>query len=330
MGGDPASVEIAGLGLDGLAVYRAAVDAGCVEGEVVAEGGVGCGGGGVAPGGVGRERGGDGDGPVGGGAFELAEAGAAVGGNEILHGDVGLGNVEDGWVAGFEDADGVGGVGKQDAVVLDAEMAGGGLEARGAGIVPYGFGGLVVGHVNAPGAGWDKVRLPGTAGWDKMAEDGLAVHAFDKKLNEMNRLSDMGHFPALVNAGATANVMATVGVTWWLVPRHPQMYAPVVWVAVVLALNLLPVVVLRSGMGAGTAYPRLGAMDFVRDQHKFSDWVYVAASANMAFWVLTAWAMFSVAGSVGSLVGMVAAAFLVTFAPVLLRFSPLGKAVDAR
>ena len=103
----------------------------------------------------------------------------------------------------------------------------------------------------------------------------------------------MGHFPALVNAGATLNVMATVAMTWWLVPRHPQGYAPVVWVAGVLALNLLPVVVLRAMMGEGTVYPRLREMDFVKDQHKFSDWVYVAASANMAFWVLVSWALFS-------------------------------------
>ena len=154
-----------------------------------------------------------------------------------------------------------------------------------------------------------------------MVEGVRVLEGSEKKLNEMNRLGDMGHFPALVNAGATANVLLTIAVTWWLVPRHPEPYASVLWVAVVLALNLLPVVVLRTSMGPETAYPRLREMDFVRDQHKFSDWVYVAASANMAFWVLTAWAIFSVWAGAGSLACMLGVAFLATFSPVLLRRS---------
>ena len=52
--------------------------------------------------------------------------------------------------------------------------------------------------------------------------------AGDKRLNRMDRLSDMGHFPAVVNAGATANILMTVVVTWLLVPRFPQPWAPVV------------------------------------------------------------------------------------------------------
>ncbi len=145
------------------------------------------------------------------------------------------------------------------------------------------------------------------------------MNASAKKLNEMNRLGDMGHFPAIVNAGATVNVLATIAVTWFVQPRFGQGYAPVVWVALVLAVNLLPVVVLRMGMSEGTEYPTLAEMDFVRDQHKFSDWVYVAASANMAFWVLSGWAVFSVAHTVAALGGVMVMAFLATFSPVLLR-----------
>ena len=140
-----------------------------------------------------------------------------------------------------------------------------------------------------------------------------------KKLNEMNRLADMGHFPAVVNAGATVNVLVTIAVTWFVVPRFAEPFAPVVWVAIVLAANLLPVVLLRLGMGAATEFPTLGEMDFVRDQHKFSDWVYVAASANMAFWVLVSWALFSFTHTGLALAGMLVVAFLATFSPVLLR-----------
>ncbi len=145
------------------------------------------------------------------------------------------------------------------------------------------------------------------------------MHSYQKKLNEMNRLADMGHFPVAVNAGATLNVLMTVTVTWFVQPRFMQGWAPVVWVALVLALNLLPVILLRLTITPQTEYPTLAAMDFVRDQHKFSDWVYVAASANMAFWVLVSWAVFSAAHSGVALIGMLVVAFVATFSPVLLR-----------
>ena len=145
------------------------------------------------------------------------------------------------------------------------------------------------------------------------------MNAADKPLNEMNRLADMGHFPPAVNAGATANVLLTLAVTWWLVPRFPQPWAPVAWVALVLACNLLPVLVLRWTDTANRPFPSLRNMDFLRDQHRFADWVYVAASANMAFWVLTGWALFSLRHTLGTLAALLAVAFLATFCPVLLR-----------
>lgn len=145
------------------------------------------------------------------------------------------------------------------------------------------------------------------------------MHPAEKKLNEMNRLSDMAHFPAIVNAGATANILLTLCATWWLVPRFPQVYAPVVWVAMVLCVNLLPVVLLRFSLKPETEYRALGEMDFFADQHKFSDWVYLAASANMAFWVFVSWPVFSIARTGAALGGVLLVAFLVTFSPVLFR-----------
>jgi hypothetical protein len=145
------------------------------------------------------------------------------------------------------------------------------------------------------------------------------MHASQKKLNEMNRLGDMAHFPAIVNAGATANILLTIAVTWWLVPRFPQVYAPAVWIALVLCLNLLPVVLLRLAVAHGDTCRTLGTMDFFRDQHRFSDWVYLAASANMAFWILAAWSVFSVRRDLTTLAIVLCVAFLVTFSPILLR-----------
>ena len=66
------------------------------------------------------------------------------------------------------------------------------------------------------------------------------MHNSAKKLNEMNRLADMGHFPAVVNAGATLNVLLTITVTWFIEPHFfgsaAMGHAPVVWVALVLLL----------------------------------------------------------------------------------------------
>ncbi len=147
------------------------------------------------------------------------------------------------------------------------------------------------------------------------------INAADKQLNRMDRLGDMGHFPAVVNAGATVNILLTLCVTWWLVPRFPQVFAPMVWITLVLALNLLPVVLLRLTMRDDDVYPTLRTMNFVRDQHRFSDWVYLAASANMAFWVLASWAVFAVRYRVSTLITVLVIAALATFSPVLLRGS---------
>lgn len=151
------------------------------------------------------------------------------------------------------------------------------------------------------------------------------INAADKQLNRMDRLGDMGHFPAVVNAGATVNILLTISVTWWLVPRYPQVYAPILWIALVLALNLLPVVLLRLTMRKDDTYPTLRTMDFVRDQHRFSDWVYVAASANMAFWVLTSWDVFAVRYRASTLATVLLVAAVATFSPVLLRAARRGS-----
>ena len=145
------------------------------------------------------------------------------------------------------------------------------------------------------------------------------MDAANKRLDQMDRLGDMGHFPAAVNAGATVNVLLTLLVTWWVVPRFPQPWASVAWVALVLTINLSPVVLLRRATSAAAPMPTLATMNFVHDQHRFSDWVYVAASANMAFWVLTGWALFSAVHTAGALLAWAIVAFAVTFSPVLLR-----------
>ena len=140
-----------------------------------------------------------------------------------------------------------------------------------------------------------------------------------KRLNEMDRLADMLHFPVAVNAGATFNVLATVAATWFVEPRFPSLAG--VWIALVLALNLLPVLLLRLTLSPQTRYPAVPEMDFLRDQHKFSDWVYVAASANMAFWILLAWTVSALHHTTSALALVEAVALLTTFSPVVLRWT---------
>ena len=77
----------------------------------------------------------------------------------------------------------------------------------------------------------------------------------------------------------------------------------------------------RLAITPETYYPPLARMNFFRDQHKFSDWVYLAASANMAFWILLSWSIFSASHTMMTLFIMLAAAAVATFSPVILRRS---------
>ena len=143
------------------------------------------------------------------------------------------------------------------------------------------------------------------------------MQSSQKRLNEMNRLGDMLHFPVAVNVGASLNVMFTIFLTWSVAARWPNLAG--LWVAIVLAANLLPVFVLRLTLSATTQYPTLAEMNFFRDQHKFSDWVYVAASADMAFWILAAWTVQAFDRTSATFTLIETAALFVTFSPVLLR-----------
>ncbi|WP_260737494.1 hypothetical protein [Tunturiibacter lichenicola] len=146
-----------------------------------------------------------------------------------------------------------------------------------------------------------------------------SINSSDKVIDRMDRLADMTHFPALVNAGATANILITLLITWRLVPLFHQIYAPVVWTALVLCINLMPVIFLRAVSYNKSPTPALRNMSFFNDQHRFSDWVYLAASANMAFWILVSWSIFTISYTPTTLAALLAVAFIVTFAPVLLR-----------
>ena len=148
-----------------------------------------------------------------------------------------------------------------------------------------------------------------------------------KPLDQMNRLGDMGRFPPLVHAGATLNVLITIAVTL-IVYAHYGAYpwALPCWIALVLILNVMPVAALRaSGWRMRLPYPAVERMQFAGDQHRFPNWVYLAASANMAFWIALAWCAYALLPAQTALLGVQALALVCTFAPVWLRFTQTGS-----
>lgn len=98
------------------------------------------------------------------------------------------------------------------------------------------------------------------------------------------------------------------------------------WAVGIISTNVLPVILLRTQIDESTYYPPLEEMDFYADQHKFASWVYAIASANMLFWIVLAWTLFSYRRSPGTLLGMLLLAFVCTFFPAWIRlFVPAAQ-----
>lgn len=140
-----------------------------------------------------------------------------------------------------------------------------------------------------------------------------------KRLNEMDDLRDMGRFPLTVHAGATANVLLTILLTYLLRGRSEGPLTLPMWAGGVIRANVLPVALLRSRTGENTNYPEISEMGFFGDQHKFASWVYAVASANMLVWIVLSWSLFSHRRDRGALAGMLIIAFLCTFFPAWIR-----------
>lgn len=140
-----------------------------------------------------------------------------------------------------------------------------------------------------------------------------------KRLDQMDDLRDMGRFPLPVYAGATGNVLATIALTFFVQGRYPKLEALPAWVGLVLTLNLLPVVLLRLLMDDDEPRPVIEEMGFFGDQHKFARWVYLAASANMGFWISLSWIAFSLHRSRKVLLGTLLLALVCTSFPAWKR-----------
>ncbi|MGB3632466.1 MAG: hypothetical protein WA982_00345 [Rubrobacteraceae bacterium] len=135
----------------------------------------------------------------------------------------------------------------------------------------------------------------------------------------MDDLRDMGRFPLPVYAGATGNILLTIVLTYLLRGRSEGPLALPAWAGGIISMNVLPVILLRSGMDENTRYPEIPEMGFFGDQHKFSNWVYAVASANMLVWILLSWSLFSRKRNRKMLAGMLALALVFTSFPAWIR-----------
>ena len=140
-----------------------------------------------------------------------------------------------------------------------------------------------------------------------------------KRLDQMDGLRDMGRFPLPVYAGATGNVLLTIVLTFLVHGRYPKPGALPPWVGLILTLNLSPVILLRLFMDKNEPRPVIEEMGFFGDQHKFARWVYLAASANMGFWISLSWLAFSLHRSRKVLLGTLLLALVCTSFPAWKR-----------
>jgi len=140
-----------------------------------------------------------------------------------------------------------------------------------------------------------------------------------KRLDEMDELRDMGRFPLPIYLGATANVLQTIGATYFLRGRAQGPLALALWSAGVIATNVTPVIALRRGLDEHSAYPPIAEMDFFADQHKFAPWVYGVASANMLAWIIFAWTIFGQRRTPGTLLRVLLVAAVATLLPAWIR-----------
>ena len=112
----------------------------------------------------------------------------------------------------------------------------------------------------------------------------------EKRVHEMDRLSDISRLPASAFWITGMNSALTVFLTSLVHKSHWELYFMLVWLAGVLVINLLPVVALRLALlREATDYPAINDMKLFRDFYKMSDWVYLLPVVNLGFWIVFSW-----------------------------------------
>lgn len=144
-----------------------------------------------------------------------------------------------------------------------------------------------------------------------------------KRLNEMTELRDLGKLTTLVHLGASTNIVVTILLTLKVFSWVDGAWAYALpWAVLLPVLNLAPVLMLRARGLSEREFPLTNEMDFFRDQHRFSSWVYAVAAANMFLWIMTSWWLFSFSAGIPTVVAICVFAAAVTFVPLWRRFHP--------
>ena len=143
----------------------------------------------------------------------------------------------------------------------------------------------------------------------------------EKSIDQMDTLSDMTRFPWTVHLGASLNIVFSIWLTFHVYRfTRGTFFFFLPFALTLILLNLLPVFLMRSLDSKSEPRSKLGEMNFFKDQHRFSSWVYAIASGNMLFWTVFAWWSFSIFCSPLTLGAVQALAFVVTYAPLWRRF----------
>ena len=130
----------------------------------------------------------------------------------------------------------------------------------------------------------------------------------------MDKLGDMTRFPWTVHLGASLNIVFSIWLThqvFFLTGGRFFFFLP--FAVGLVACNVLPVVILRARDEKQTGHSTIEGMNFFKDQHRFSSWVYGIASGNMLFWTVFAWWVFSINHSSAALVSAQLFSFCLTF-----------------
>jgi hypothetical protein len=142
-------------------------------------------------------------------------------------------------------------------------------------------------------------------------------------INSMTALRHLGELPAFVHLGASLNIVVTIFLTWYVFQLFGGGVVGLIpWAVAMPLINIIPVVILRRVDRSDRPFPETSQMNFLRDQHRFSSWVYAVAAANMFFWIVFSWWCFSIYPFSITLNLVQVSAFAITYVPLWRRLHP--------
>lgn len=138
----------------------------------------------------------------------------------------------------------------------------------------------------------------------------------NKRVNEMDRLGDICLLPLRIYTCVAVNTLLTVLATSYVHSHYWELLVLILWIAVVLAWNLLPIVTLRVvALSTASFYPPIQQATVIRDLYKFSDWVYLLPNLYLSFWIILTWILLTYRNTRSLLATLLVLAFCCAFLP---------------